>query len=268
MQIASLPMYDLPEVRPALDQLWHGIADNLKADGLTEVPEQLAHDVPLHELWSDPALFLSQSCGYDIVYRYAGRLRPVATPRYAAPGCEGTNYCSVVVVAERLEVSKLTDLRGAVCVINGPESHSGMNALRALLAPLDGGGRFFSEVKVSGTHTDSLAMVARGAADVAAIDCVTYALLARHRPAALAGCRPFRRTPIAPAIPFVTRTDADAGLAEQLQAALLAAFDDPALAAARRTLLLDGIEVLSTADYARMRELEEFAAGHGYPELE
>ena len=62
-----------------------------------------------------------------------------------------------------------------------------MSALRALIAPHAASGRFFAEVRVSGAHSASLAMVARGEADVAAIDCVVHALLARHRPGALHG---------------------------------------------------------------------------------
>ena len=67
MSIASLPMYNLPEMRPALDRLWRAIAERLERDGLPAVPERLAHGRPLAELWSDPALFLSQCCGNDIV---------------------------------------------------------------------------------------------------------------------------------------------------------------------------------------------------------
>ena len=44
------------------------------------------------------------------------------------------------------------------------------------------GGRFFSRVVTSGSHPASVAAVARGEADVAAIDCVTYALLDRYLP--------------------------------------------------------------------------------------
>ena len=123
----------------------------------------------------------------------------------------------------------LADLRGKVAAINQPDSHSGSNALRALIAPLGRDGRFFGRVEVGGSHAASLAMVAAGAADVAAIDCVSHALLARHRPAALAGTGVLCRTAAAPALPFVTRADAGADLIERLRAAL------PAPAPSRRS---------------------------------
>jgi ABC-type phosphate/phosphonate transport system substrate-binding protein len=142
-----------------------------------------------------------------------------------------------------------------------------MNALRALIAPLSKGGRFFARVAVSGAHSASLAMVARGAADVAAIDCVVHALFARHRPAALHGTRPLCRTASAPAPPFVTSAGAGDEAVARLRAALARTFDDPSLAAARDDLLLGGIEILPRAAYDRIKAFERLAARHDYPVL-
>jgi ABC-type phosphate/phosphonate transport system substrate-binding protein len=97
----------------------------------------------------------------------------------------GPRYNSFVVISEDSSAKRFEDLRGARCVVNEMTSHSGMNALRGLMAPLHRGGRFFSEVAISGSHVASLATVAAGAADVAAIDCVTYELLRRYRPESL-----------------------------------------------------------------------------------
>jgi ABC-type phosphate/phosphonate transport system substrate-binding protein len=143
-----------------------------------------------------------------------------------------------------------------------------MNALRALIAPLSREGRFFSEVKVSGAHSESLAMISRAEADVAAIDCVTYALLRRYRPSALAGTRPLCRTASAPVGPYVTRVDRDMDFVTQLRAALVDAFDDPHLASARDDLLLGGVEMLPASAYNRLTRFERFAAERGYAELQ
>ncbi len=267
MPVASLPMYDHPEVRGALDALWAGIARNLVREGMADVPRGLVHGRPLGELWSDPDLFLSQCCGFNIVKSYTRTLRPIATPRYGAPGCDGCHYSSVIVVREDSPAAGIEDLRDAACAVNGPESHSGMNALRALVAPHNRNGRFFSEVSETGAHAESLAMVARGAADVAAIDCVTYALLARHRPDATAGTRVLCFSDSAPGIPYVTRTDLDDETVERLQTALAASFDDPNLAAARDALFLAGIEVLPHSIYFDLVDFERRAVEHGYPKL-
>jgi ABC-type phosphate/phosphonate transport system substrate-binding protein len=265
MSVASLPMYDLPEVRPALAALWAGLARHLAREGVRDVPRALTHDAPLEALWSGADLLLSQCCGYDLLNGYAGALLPLATPCYRAPGCIGPAYVSVVVVGENSPADRLEDLRGGVCAINGWNSHSGMSALRALVAPLNRAGRFFAGIEVSGSHRASLAMVARGEADVAAIDCVVHALLVRHRPAAVAGTRLLCQTAQAPAPPVVTR--AGAGDATRVRAALFRAFDDSSLEAARADLLLAGIEALPLAAYDRIKAFEGFAARRGYPVL-
>jgi ABC-type phosphate/phosphonate transport system substrate-binding protein len=263
----SLPMYDLPELRPALAAWWAGLARHLARGGVPEVPPALAFGGSASALWRRPGLLLSQCCGYDLVGAQAGVLRPLATPCYAAPGCAGARYRSVVVVAEDAAAASLEDLRGGTCAINGWDSHSGMSALRALIAPRAGEGRFFGAVRVSGAHVLSLAMVARGEADVAAIDCVVHALLARHRPAALRGTRPLAESAAAPAPPFVTRAHAPPDLLVRLRASLLSTFEDPALAAAREALLLAGIEFLPAAAYLRISAFERYAARLGYPLL-
>ncbi len=260
-------MYDLPELRGAHAALWAGIACHLRRAGAADVPASPTWDRPAGELWSNPELLLSQCCGADLTGACAGALRVVATPRYRAPGCAGGDYASLAVVAEASAIRELEDLRGRVAAINYPESHSGANALRALIAPFSRDGRFFSAVTVSGAHVASLALVASGAADVAAIDCVTHALLARHRPAALAGTRVLCRTAPAPAPPYVTRADAGDDLVARLRAALDAALADPALRAARTELLLDGIELLPEAAYRRITAFARLARRHGYPAL-
>jgi ABC-type phosphate/phosphonate transport system substrate-binding protein len=154
----------------------------------------------------------------------------------------------VILVSERSPARELEELRDGRCVINEAHSRSGAAALWALVAPLGGRG-FFREVLVSGAHLESVAMVARGEAELAAIDCITYGLLARHRPAALTGTRPLCHSPAALAPPFVTRADAGGELVARLRAALQGALDDPDLAAARDDLLLAGIELQPAAAY-------------------
>lgn len=268
--VAGLPMYDLAETRAAHEVLWAALARALRDAGLADAPERLVWNRPVAALWSDPGLLFSQCCGFDLVGPFAGRLRLVATPRYRAPGCAGSDYASLVVVRADAPFAALADLRGRVCAINGWGSHSGMNALRALVAPLSEDGRFFASVRVSGGHVASLAMVAAGEAEVAAIDCVTHALLARHRPEALAGTRVLCQTAAAPAVPYVTRAEMAETVVAALRSALAhatSATDEPALVAAREALLLDGIEIRPLEDYQRITAFAETARACGYPRL-
>ena len=250
MPIACLPWYALPETEPAQDELWGVIARHLKRAGV-EAPERLARNVPVPGVFCDPDLLLAQCCGYDVVYGFAASLTLVATPSYAAPGCHESNYRSYVLVRDDNEARGLPDLRDAVCAINSFNSHSGANALRAMVAPFAAEGRFFSRVIVTGAHLTSLACIESGEADVMAMDCVLHALLQRHRPAALAGTRILAVTATAPAPPLVTSASAGADR----------------LALIREALLIDGVEVLPLRSYQRVVEIEAEALRSGYFEL-
>ena len=264
---ASFPMYDIEEVRAAHDVLWRNVARRLERAGVEGVPAALSRGRGVHDLWTDPGLLLSQCCGADLVGRYAGELTLVATPRYCAPGCDGCLYSSVVLVAADSDATELSELRGTVCAVNGPESHSGMNALRALLAPLSRQGRFFSRVVTSGSHAASIAAVARGDAAVAAIDCVTYALTDRYRPSHLEGTRRLCYTARAPGIPFVTRAAHSDDLICRVRRALVEAFEQPEVRAAGAAVFIEGVEMLPRSAYDRMLEFGRAATEQGYPEL-
>jgi len=255
MSLACLPMYDLPEVRGASDAFWAGLAGHLRRERLGEFQERLTHDRPVVDLLSDPDLRFGQCCGSDLVGNLGTSLRLVATPHYAAPGCKAADYVSFVVVREDDRATGIADLRGTVCAINDVRSHSGAYALFALLAQDGPGHAFFSEVEITGSHLASIDRVRDGGAAVASIDCVTWALLDRYRPAALRGLRVLTRTEAAPGLPYVTHADADADRLDRMRSAVLAAFADPALAEAR--------EALPRSAYDRIAVIRDVAVGTG-----
>lgn len=258
-------MYDLAEVRAATDAWWGGIARHLRAAGIDSAPGRLCRGVGPD--WSDPQLLFSQTCGYPLTHRLAGRVRLLSTPCYRAPGCDGPRYCSVLLVPAASDTSGLADLRGQVCAINDPESHSGMNALRRMIAPLAGGRPFFGRVVCSGSHPASIAAVAAGRAQLCAVDAVLHALLARHRPGALAGTRTLGFSPTAPGLPYIAGPTVPPADVARMQQALDAALADPRLAGAREALLLAGGEALPSAAYDEILRIEAEAEQLGYPQL-
>lgn len=265
MPIACLPWYALPETMWAQDALWTLVASHLRDAGV-DAPAALAQSVAVPGVFCDPDLLIAQCCGYDLVYGFAGSLVPLATPSYAAPGCVGSRYRSFVLVREDSPATRLDELRGATVAINGFNSHSGVNALRSLVAPLAERGRFFGAVRVTRAHLASLELLHSGQADVMAIDCVLHALLSVHRPAALAGTRRMAETEAAPAPPLVTSKAAGERVG-CIRDALFSALADPDSAAPRAALLLDGLEWLPVTAYRRIVEIEGEALSRGYLEL-
>ena len=254
-------MYD--QAPEALLAFWAGLRAHLRGAGLDDVPDELSSPSDLDAHWLSPATLLSQTCGYPLVTRLADRVRLVGTPRYAAYGCRGSDYASLIVVRRGDAARTLADLRGRRAAVNGRHSQSGYNAFRDLIAPLAHEGRFFAEVIETGGHARSLRLIQEDRADVAAIDCVTHAMMARS----VEGLRVLCLSEPAPGLPLITaRATTDADLA-RLRSAFAAACADPRLASARGALLLDGLDVRPVADYGRCTLMEERAKRLGYPEV-
>jgi ABC-type phosphate/phosphonate transport system substrate-binding protein len=265
-------MYDLPWLREATDRFWAAIRDQMRAGapratGSEEMPEALDRDRPPDAIWRDSRMVLAQACGWPLVTTLRDAVRVVATPCYDLPGCDGPLYRSFIVVRADSPARDIADLGGGVAAINGWDSQSGMNALRAAVAPVAGGKPFFSQVAVSGAHRRSLVMVSGGTADVAAIDCVTHGLLGAHDPGLIEGTRVLCRTPSVPGLPLITAAATSDATLARLIAALGAVMADPALAGTRAALRLRGIAPLTLADYAPLLALRAHAEALGYPDL-
>jgi ABC-type phosphate/phosphonate transport system substrate-binding protein len=265
--IAQLPMYDPPEVRAANDALWRAVAARLRRAGLADVPAGLSRHFDRHETWRNDGLLLGQSCGYPAITGFKDRLRIIATPIYDAPGCEGMAHRSFILVPAASRAQSLADLRGKRFALNSWDSNSGMNLARLAFAPLASKGRFFGEILETGSHAGSLTLIAGGGADAAAIDCVTYALLARGRPALAARTRVLAETAPGPSLPFVTSRETPRATVAMLREALASAVADPALEAPRQALFLAAVAPADEGDYAILLDYERQAREMGYPRL-
>jgi len=259
--IADLPMYDWPEQRAETDSFWAAVAAELRAVAI-EAPERLARPADPAAGWCEPDLLLGQTCGMPFVSGHCGEAVVVARPDYGLAEARDGSYRSVIVV-RRDEVAAagpeaLPRWRGRRVAVNEWRSYSGHIALRAHLAGLgQGAGKpFFGAAVLSGSHRASALMVARGAADIAALDGVVWALLGRHEPATAARLAPVGMTAPAPALPYI------AGPRHAARAAALAAaLDRAAAATSPHPGLPRRVAPASAADYAPIRASARRAAG-------
>lgn len=234
--IASLPMYDRPETAAANDRLWQGVRDRLG-----QGPARLMRGGDLWAQWTDPELVLSQTCGLPYRARLHDRVRLVATPVLDLPDCPEGRYYSVFVVRADAPRAHPRDFADAVLAYNEPLSQSGWAAPLAFAAAH---GFAFGPTRRTGAHRLSAQAVADGRADIAAIDALTWALIARHDRFAGA-LRVIGRTDPTPALPFITAMTRDPA---PIRAALSEAV--AALSAAdRATLGLRGVTVLPPEAY-------------------
>jgi ABC-type phosphate/phosphonate transport system substrate-binding protein len=266
--IVGQPMYAMPELVSVTEAWWQGLRRHFIAAGIVDPPADLTMPVDLVQHWLAPDLLFTQTCGYPLTHALSGRVQLVATPSYSAAGCAGSMYRSVVVVRDDSGIRDLGDLRGQRVAFNSTDSQSGYNTLRNLVFPLMQGGRFFAQAIETGAHRQSLAHVRAGLADVAAIDCVSLALLERWAPGEMAGIRKLCLTAPAPSLPYITAMATSVETVRRLQAGLRAAFDDPSLRPVRADLLLADIAFLSIDAYQPILDMEQAARRAGYPKLD
>lgn len=261
-------------VTPALGSLWRAFLHDvvrIAFDGDTTADVTLL-DEPfgaLDALWRRDDLLLSQTCGYPLTHGLGRDVNVVATPMFDADECHGARYRSVIVVGSNSssapDVATLADCRGMRAAYNDDHSHSGMNALRHAVAPLACNGRFFASTVKSGSHVHSLRMVAAGDADVAAIDCVTFAFVRDELPELATRVRVIGATASAPGLPLIASRALGAQRLLRMQQAL-----DAALLADRQRaqrLRMRGFARLTVDDYAAIQTMERDALALGYATL-
>jgi ABC-type phosphate/phosphonate transport system substrate-binding protein len=265
--IASLGMYDPRWLHPANDRLWRAIAHRLRATGLADVPEALCRDRAPGAIWTAPDLLLAQTCGYPLATQLGHAVTVVATPVYRAPGCDGAWHRSALVVRRADPARDLPALAGRRAAINARDSNTGMNLLRAAVAPHARDGRFFASVVETGAHARSIWAVIAGKADLAAIDAVTLALLRDRYPRLDRRIRVLGWTMATPGLPLITSARHSSKTVAALRAALAQSIADPELAPARAALRLVDWLVLPRSAYDAVLALETQAHAAGYRQV-
>ena len=207
--VASLPMYDWPEVAHDVDRLWATVARAARLRGVM-VPDLLTRTGSLVERWSDPSMILGQVCSLNPVRDGLGETEVIGTIAYEPPPAlpdpgPGTYYS---VLVARSDDARCRDLGadgighgtandaigrfyGATVAANGTDSQSGYwslahhvrNQLRRSDDRSNDGDPIFGDVVFTGAHRESVRAVSDGRADLAAIDVHSWRLATDHEPA-------------------------------------------------------------------------------------
>jgi len=207
--IAGLPLYDRPETFGANDRLWSLIREALSVRGIA-APELLTRGIDLWTLWQSSDLVLAQICGLPYRTRLHGKVRLVATPAHDLP-CEPGYYFSEIVVRNDDVRSTPMEFDGCRIAINDRCSQSGW------AAPMEWANRNgirFGKALFTGSHAASCRAVARGRAEMAAVDAVSWTMIKRWDHSATR-LRTIARTTPTPALPYITAIDGNDDLIRQ-----------------------------------------------------
>ena len=175
--IAALGMYDRAEAQGSNDRLWALIRDGLQARGIA-APYALTRGAGAYwDGWTAPDLLLSQTCGFPYRARLHGQVCLIGTPDYGVEGCAPGYYRSVLVARGDDPRGTVAAFDGAALAFNEDLSQSGWAAPQTLAQTL---GITLRPHLRSGGHVASARAVAEGRADIAAIDAVTWGMIARY----------------------------------------------------------------------------------------
>ena len=239
--IASLGMYDRPEAQGANDRLWALIRDGMRAKGLS-APDALTRGAGAYwEAWLSPDLTLSQTCGFPYRARLHGRVTLIGTPDYGVAGCPPGHYRSVLVARADDPRATLAAFDGATLAFNEDLSQSGWAAPQTHAARL---GLTLRPHLRTGGHLLSARAVAEGRAEIAAIDAVTWDMIAQWEGFAT-GLKVVDETDPTPGLPYISAPGADAGLMFQVVERAINALPE----ADRRILRLRGLVRIEPATY-------------------
>jgi ABC-type phosphate/phosphonate transport system substrate-binding protein len=247
-------MYDRPEIRAETDALWAAMREAIRDAGL-DAPERLERARSFKLVWAAPELVLAQTCGLPYVSALHHRVGLIGAPAHSIEGCPPGHYRSALVVGQQTRAGDIAALFGCRAAINARDSQSGYAALMEAAAPHAREGRFFGDVVLTGSHAASIAAVASGRADIAAIDAVTWALALRHDRTAQA-VRLLGWTEPTPTLPYITARRRDVAAIAGAVASAIAALP----AGVRDALLIAGFVRFDPGDYDVIRA--RLAAAH------
>lgn len=199
---AMLGMYDVPQLAAANDRFWSAIRAEL-GDG----PEILDRSRDFWDIWRDPEMIFSQTCGMPFRTALHGLVRLVGTPDYGLPGCAPGYYNSVIIARADTSGDCMADFSGQRFGYNDSVSQSGWAA--PMTHALQQNAQFDRLVQTGG-HLASAKAVEEGTADIAGIDALTWLLIKQYQPLAQ-HLREVERTEPTPGLPYITAWRRDPG---------------------------------------------------------
>lgn len=239
--IAALPMYDRPEIRALTDRYWQLIRAALARRGIDAPASLRRGDEELMPQWTAPDLLLSQTCGFPFRAKLHDKVTLIGTPDFGVEGCAPGYYRSVLIARRDDPRDTLAAFDGTPIAFNDALSQSGWAAPQNHAAKL---GLTFPAGLQTGSHAASLAAVATGRADLAALDAVTWSLLSEHDPMA-ASVRVIAMTDPTPGLPYITARGRDSAPVFDAIAEAIAQLDPRERAALR----LNGIVYIPAETY-------------------
>ena len=173
-------------------------------------------------------------------------------------------YYSYIIVNKDSAYENFTDLKGSRFVFNDEISNSGYNMPRAYLIEQEQTSGFFGHVTRSGSHEESIRMIASGEADVSAVDSLIYDFDWHSNSKFVQQTRIIKTLGPAGIPPIVISTKTPEIIRNQIKDILLNMNNDPLGKQILEEALVDRFAVVDDNNYNGIREMQKLSEDNNY----
>lgn len=219
----------------------------------------------------DGAINFGFVCGLPYVLK-----REQATPKVqlvAAPVMKFSHYnnkpkyFSYVIVHKDSKCKNFADLKGCIYVYSDEISNSGYNMPRARLIELGETNGFFDRVLRSGSHEESIRMVALGMADASSIDSLVFDYDMIRNPEYVSKIKIIEKLGPAGIPPLVASSKTDMGIIMTTQKVILEMNEDPQGRILLDDAFVEKFEVVDDSNYDDIRRMKNLSEDTGFLEI-
>lgn len=168
-------------------------------------------------------------------------------------------YFSYLIINKDNKAKRFTDTRGLRFVYNDEISNSGYNMPRAYMISLGETRGFFSKVIRSGSHEESIRMIAAKEADISAVDSLVYDYEIKNNPEYVSQTKIIKVLGPAGIPPVVVSTKISPEIKKELQEALLTMQNDIVGKSILAKALIRRFTLVSDSNYDGIRKMKRDA---------
>ena len=174
------------------------------------------------------------------------------------------HYFSYIIVPKESKFQHFSDLKGSRFVFNEEISNSGYNMPRAFMIKHGITNGFFGKILRSGSHEESIRMIAMGKADASAVDSVVYDYDKAKHPEYVSQTRIIETLGPASIPPVVVSTKTPEAIRNKIKEILLGMNKDPAGKAILDKALLEKFTAVDDSHYDDIRGMLNLARKTGF----
>ena len=249
---------------PNQDRIPAALADYLEKK--LSIPTRFIHEPAWQErerLLDAGQIDIGWICGLPYIKKVdqpAARIELLAAPVRSAPRYQDRPiYFSDVIVQRDSRFRSFEELRGGRWAFNEPNSHSGYNLTRYMLAQMGEDRGYFSSVAQAGSHQAALEMLLDGQIDATAIDSTVLEAELEDRPALAGQIRTLVAWGPSPIPPWVIQQELPKDLKNAVRETLVGMAADLEGRQVLTKLGLKRFARVSDGDYDPIREMARIA---------